>query len=129
MIQPSYRILFTPQFPEMPGEWQGSVWREVLPLAVNCRRPEGSTHHPRTFCKLLYDDTNIYGIFRVEDQYVRSIHTLFQSEVWKDSCVEFSIPFAVLEEYIGPLGAAAGQVWRANFYKCGSETSHPHWLS
>ncbi len=203
MNQPSYRIFFTRQLPETQGRWNGAVWSEILPLAVDCRRPEGSPHHPRTFCKLLYDDTNIYGIFRVEDQHVRSIHTLFQSEVWKDSCVEFfvqpkvdggyfnfefncggallasyvtnptrangilqefqpltpaddrqirrfsslaglvdpeipepivwhlefSIPFAVLEKYAGPPCAAAGQIWRANFYKCGNETSHPHWLS
>jgi hypothetical protein len=187
----------------MQGEWKGHVWREVLPLSVDCRRPEGSPHHPRTFCKLLYNDTNIYGIFRVEDQYVRAVHTRFQSEVWEDSCVEFfvqpkfgggyfnfefncggallasyvtnptrvngvlqefqpltpaddrqirrfsslvglvdpeipepvvwllefSIPFAVLEKYAGPIQAVAGQIWRANFYKCGNETSHPHWLS
>lgn len=203
MNQPSYRIFFTRQLPETQGRWNGAVWSSVLPLSVDCRRPEGSPHHPGTFCKLLYDDTNIYGIFRVEDQYVRSIHTLFQSEVWKDSCVEFfvqpkvdggyfnfefncggallasyvtnptrangilqefqpltpaddrqirrfsslaglvdpeipepivwhlefSIPFAVLEKYAGPPCAAAGQIWRANFYKCGNETSHPHWLS
>lgn len=203
MIKPSYKIFFTRQLPETQGRWNGAVWSRVLPLVVDCRRPEGSPHHPRTFCKLLYDDTNIYGIFRVEDQYVRSIHTLFQSEVWKDSCVEFfvqpkvdggyfnfefncggallasyvtnptrvngilqefqpltpaddrqirrfsslaklvdpempepivwhlefSIPFAILEKYAGPPGAVAGQIWRANFYKCGNETSHPHWLS
>jgi hypothetical protein len=203
MNQPSYRIFFTRQLPETQGRWNGAVWSSVLPLSVDCRRPEGSPHHPGTFCKLLYDDTNIYGIFRVEDQHVRSIHTLFQSEVWKDSCVEFfvqpkvdggyfnfefncggallasyvtdptrvngilqefqpltpaddlqilrfstlprvvepeiptpmiwylefSIPFTVLEKYTGPIGAVAGQIWRANFYKCGNETSHPHWLS
>jgi hypothetical protein len=21
----------------------------------------------------------------------------------------------------------SGQAWRGNFYKCGDETSHPHW--
>jgi hypothetical protein len=201
--QPSYKILFTRQLPEMQGIWQGAVWRHAPPLAVDCRRPEGSSHQPRTLCKLLYNDRNIYGIFRVEDQYVRSVHTGFQSDVWKDSCVEFfvqpkvdggyfnfefnaggtllashvidparvdgrlkefqplassddreirrfstlapvvepeiptpmiwhlefSIPFAVLEKYAGPIGAVAGQIWQANFYKCGNETSHPHWLS
>lgn len=203
MNQPSYRIFFTRQLPETQGRWNGAVWSSVLPLSVDCRRPEGSPHHPGTFCKLLYDDTNIYGIFRVEDQHVRSIHTLFQSEVWKDSCVEFfvqpkvdggyfnfefncggallasyvtnparangrlqefvpltpdddgrirrfaglpsvvepeiagplvwrlefSLPLALLAKYAGPFGAVTGQIWRANFYKCGNETSHPHWLS
>ncbi|MDD4355718.1 MAG: carbohydrate-binding family 9-like protein [Smithellaceae bacterium] len=203
MNQSFYKIVFTHQPPEMQGGWQGAVWRQAPSLSVDCRRPEGSSHHPRTLCKLFYDDRNIYGIFRVEDQYVRSVHTAFQSDVWKDSCVEFfvqpkvaggyfnfefncggvllpshvtnpmrvngrlkefhplvslddrqirrfstlgqvveleiptpivwhlefAIPFAVLEKYTGPLGAVTGQVWRANFCKCGNETSHPHWLS
>jgi hypothetical protein len=33
----------------------------------------------------------------------------------------------VLEKYAGKLGKIAGQTWRGNFYKCGNETSHPHW--
>lgn len=43
--------------------------------------------------------------------------------------LEFSVPFAVLEKYIGVLEPIKGQTWRANFYKCGNETSHPHWIS
>ena len=41
--------------------------------------------------------------------------------------VEYAIPVALLEHYVGPLGNPAGQTWRGNFYKCGDETSHPHW--
>ncbi len=187
----------------MQGLWDGAFWRQTQPLSVSCFRPEGSEHRPQTLSKLLYNEQYIFGIFRVEDQYIRSVHTGFQSDVWKDSCVEFfvqpkvdggyfnfefngggtllashvtnparvdgrlkefqplqssddrqirrfstlarlvepeiptpmiwylefSIPFAVLEKYAGPLGAVAGQIWRANFYKCGNETSHPHWAS
>jgi hypothetical protein len=40
-----------------------------------------------------------------------------------------SIPFAVMEPYVGTLQPAKGDVWRANFYKCADETSHPHWAS
>lgn len=35
----------------------------------------------------------------------------------------------VFERYLGPLGDFAGTEWRANFYKCGDELSHPHWGS
>jgi hypothetical protein len=41
----------------------------------------------------------------------------------------FFVPIAVLERYLGPLGALGGQTWRANLYKCGDLTSHPHWAS
>lgn len=91
MINTFYKICKSGKRPEMQGLWDGDVWRDVLPLSVECFRPEGSDHRPRTQCKLLYDEQTLFGIFRVEDQYVRSVHTGFQSDVWKDSCVELFI--------------------------------------
>ena len=41
----------------------------------------------------------------------------------------YSIPLRSFEPYVGSLGEASGQRWRGNFYKCGDETSHPHWAS
>jgi hypothetical protein len=41
----------------------------------------------------------------------------------------FFIPIALLEKYVGPIGPLPGQAWRANLYKCGDGTSHPHWAS
>jgi len=49
-----------------------------------------------------------------------------QDTEWK---IEYFIPFAIFEQYFGPLGPMAGQVWRANFYKCADKTSQPHWLT
>ena len=43
--------------------------------------------------------------------------------------LEFSIPFVVLEKYTGPIQPLKEKIWHANFYKCGNETSHPHWAS
>lgn len=43
--------------------------------------------------------------------------------------LEFFIPFGLFEKYTGSLGSLSGQVWSANFFKCGDETSHPHWAS
>jgi hypothetical protein len=41
--------------------------------------------------------------------------------------IEYFVPFSVFEEYVGPLGPVDGTAWRANFYKCADESSHPHW--
>jgi hypothetical protein len=43
--------------------------------------------------------------------------------------VAYRVPVALFEAYTGPLGPLAGQAWRANFFKCGDQTSHPHWGS
>jgi hypothetical protein len=45
---------------------------------------------------------------------------------WK---VAMRIPLEVLEEFVGSLRPLADSTWMANFYKCGSDCSHPHWAS
>jgi hypothetical protein len=41
----------------------------------------------------------------------------------------FQIPLDLLSQYVGPLHPGEDALWRANFYKCGDETSHPHWAA
>lgn len=41
----------------------------------------------------------------------------------------FYVPLGLLERYVGRLGPLSGQTWRANLYKCGDRTSHPHWAA
>ena len=43
--------------------------------------------------------------------------------------LNFFIPFALFEHYLGPLGPITDQVWRGNFFKCAEDNSHPHWAS
>lgn len=194
--------------PSLDGRWDSPAWQEAETAEIAEFRPEGGPHRPRTEVRLLYDDTCIYGIFRVEDRYVRCVQRGYGAPVYKDSCVEiflqpwqpgqpgaagyfnfefsccgallasfikdpertaggfkeftrlteeelrsvgiyhslptevepevagtvtwfleFSIPLSLLERYAGPFGALGGRRWRANFYKCGDATSHPHWAS
>lgn len=71
--------------------WNDPVWKFAQVAEVANFRPESSDHRPHTCARLLYSDDGIYGIYRVEDQYVRSIRTDYLAEVWKDSCVEFFV--------------------------------------
>jgi hypothetical protein len=41
--------------------------------------------------------------------------------------VEYHVPFALFHKYFGEVPTGPGTVWRGNFYKCGDQTSHPHW--
>jgi len=43
--------------------------------------------------------------------------------------IVMTIPFQVLGRYVQGAPPSPGDRWRANFYKCGDETSHPHWGS
>lgn len=200
---PQYIVRSAAIRPDLTGCWDGPAWGQADTLELIHFRPEGSDHRPKTALRLLYDQAGIFGIFRVEDRYLRSIHTDYLSPVYKDSCVEFFvqpkqvmgyfnfefncggalfcsyiidpartpkgfrdfvklpeedkkqvliyhslpdivqpeitepatwfleffIPFSLLEQYVGLLGNVSNRSWHANFYKCGDETSHPHWAS
>ena len=84
-----YQIRRTGVRPELQGSWDGAVWGRAEPLDVACFLKDSSDYRPETQAKLLYDDTAVYGIFKVHDRYVRCVATEFQGEVWHDSCVEF----------------------------------------
>jgi len=188
---------------DMAAPWTSAAWHRASYLVVDRFRPESSDHRPRTIARLLWDDVALWGGFKVEDRYIRCVHTAFQSPVYEDSCVEFfvqpfpdrgyfnfefncggallasyitdptrteagfkawqplapedgarvavwssmpavvdpeiaeprtwrlvfRIPFDLLEHYTGSLRVDPGDVWRANFYKCGDGTSHPHWAA
>jgi hypothetical protein len=43
--------------------------------------------------------------------------------------IEYHIPVGMLGRFCPVIRPAAGVVWRANFYKCGQETSNPHLLT
>jgi hypothetical protein len=199
----NYTIRRASATPPLPASWGDPIWSQAETLEIKHFRPEGSDHQPQTSAGMLYDTNGLYGMFRVQDCYVRSVRTQYHDEVWKDSCVEFFaqpkpdrgyfnfefncggaflscyitnperapggfkefikvpasigqtiqvrsslpprvdpevvtplawtlnfvIPFALFEHYLGPIGALPGQVWRGNFFKCAEENSHPHWAS
>jgi hypothetical protein len=80
---------------KLSDSWDGETWNKANIIDINLFRDRSSCHHPKTQCKLLYNEKGIYGLFRVEDKYVRSVSTKFQDGVCTDSCVEF---------FVGPEG-------------------------
>lgn len=43
--------------------------------------------------------------------------------------LEYRIPLSLVAKYTKIETPAPGVTWRANFYKCADDTSHPHWLT
>ena len=200
---PVYVVRRAAAAPESQGRWNGPAWGRAAPLPVASFHPRGSDHRPATEARLLYDNASLHVLFRVEDRYVRSVHTDYDSDTYKDSCVElfvqpagrpgyfalevncggaFSLryiedptrtpnrfakwstipadlastirvarsmpevvepertetspwwveiawPFAVFGWAGETPAPAPGDQWRGNAFKCGDETSHPHWAS
>ena len=86
-----YMIRRAGAHPELKGLWDGQAWKTANTLHIANVRPESSDHWPATQAKLLYDDKCLYGIFKVNDRYVRCVQTEYQSSVCTDSCVEFFV--------------------------------------
>ena len=42
---------------------------------------------------------------------------------------EYHVPWELFAKHFGVSTPQPGTTWRANFYKCGDRTSHPHWGS
>jgi Carbohydrate-binding family 9 len=80
------RAAVTP--PPLEAGWEDAAWQSASTLEIAHFRPEGSEHRPRTRARLLRGPEGLHGLFRVEDRYVRSVHSRFQDPVHEDSCVE-----------------------------------------
>ncbi|MCG8306972.1 MAG: carbohydrate-binding family 9-like protein [Cytophagales bacterium] len=75
--------------PDINAVWNKLPWNRIKPIQIDQFMGDRPTHFPFTQAKLGYDDEAIYVIFRVEDQYVKAVHTDHQDPVYQDSCVEF----------------------------------------
>lgn len=68
---------------------QDPRWALARPIDVDQFRHESSDHRPQTSLRLLHDNEIIYGLFQVQDQYVRCTFQNLGDPVYNDSCVEF----------------------------------------
>ena len=88
---------------------------------------ENPTRIPGGFKRFVYVDERLAGQMTI----VHSLPGVVEPEITQ-ACtwtLVYRVPLALFEAYTGPLGDLSGQQWRANFYKCGDQTSHPHWAA
>lgn len=85
----NYTVRLASAAPALQPESKDPIWQQADTLEVQHFCPESSDHRPGTSARMLYDAQGVYGIFRVQDRYVRCLRTQYHDTVWKDSCVEF----------------------------------------
>ena len=71
------------------ARWDKPQWNDIQPLTLTHSMGPSPGYTPVTQAKVAYDDSALYVIFRVQDQYVRAVADSFQGRVYEDSCVEF----------------------------------------
>ena len=105
--------------PELKGYWDGPVWRSVETIEINNWHPQSSDH------KLTDEQCRLVKVYHSMPDVVDP-----EIEDQREWTLEFFVPYALLEQYVGPLGDVAGQTWHGNFYKCShADDAHPHWAA
>jgi len=77
--------------PALDLNWDSPAWKNAQTLAVSNFLARSSDHRPKVEARLLYDDQSLHVFFRIEDRYVKSVHTNYLDPVCRDSCVEFFV--------------------------------------
>jgi hypothetical protein len=184
---------------KIDGKWNKSQWRHANTFHITNYMGNKPSYSPTVQGKMLYDKDNLYVIFQVQDNYVRSVVEQYNGPVSTDACVEFffcpdtsmpdhyfnleinaggtplmayhifshkdyqklraeelnkieiahslpkrvdpeitqtvtwtieyRLPIAILKNYASVTNPKPGNVWKANFYKTASKSSHPHWIT
>lgn len=96
---PSYLVKKANGPVDISAEWDSPVWANAVTQKLEVVFDTSSCHHPITEVKLTYDEQGIYGLFRVQDRYIRAVQEKDQGQVCTDSCVEFFVHPAGEEKY------------------------------
>ncbi len=75
--------------PKIDAVWDKAPWKRIVAIPITNYMGDKPEHLPFTQAKMAYDNSAIYIIFRVEDQYIKAVHSKNQEMVCRDSCVEF----------------------------------------
>ena len=84
-----YKVQKLKELPKIDAVWDKVPWRNIDPITIGNYMGDKPDHFPFTQAKMAYDNSAIYIIFRVEDQYVKAANKKNQGPVCRDSCVEF----------------------------------------
>jgi hypothetical protein len=184
---------------KIDGNWNKEQWQHVEPVMLQRHMGQVPPFVPVVEAKMMYDNQNIYVIFRVQDKFVQSTVTKYNGPVSENSCVEFffspdtmypmhyfnlevnaggtplifyitkpwsgykelepdnikkieiahslpsvvdpemqdpvtwtieyRIPLDMLKQYADVTQPASGIKWKGNFYKTGSKTSNPNYMT
>jgi hypothetical protein len=71
------------------ANWNKPQWKNIQSIHIGNFKGEIPAFQPKVQVKLMYDSNFIYGIFRVDDKFVRCITDSINGPVWQDACVEF----------------------------------------
>ena len=84
-----YRVNRMKDNSTIDADWNKAAWKNIPPATLEYYMGDEPEHQPKAQVKASYDDTHIYLIWRVEDNYILAKRTQHQQDVWRDTCAEF----------------------------------------
>jgi hypothetical protein len=88
-IKPIYKVSKLVHPIIIDGDWNKKQWKDIKDINILNYMGQIPGYEPAVKAKMIYDDENLYVIFRVRDHYVRCVTNSINGPVWVDSCVEF----------------------------------------
>jgi hypothetical protein len=74
---------------KIDSNWFKPQWENIRPVDITNYMGTVPGFRPAVQAKMMYNDENLYVVFRVKDRYIRCIAKDHNGPVWEDSCVEF----------------------------------------
>lgn len=71
------------------GDWNKKEWKKVKAADITHYMGKIPAFRPVAAVKMMYDEKNLYLIFRVKDRFVQCVNLEYNSPVWKDAAIEF----------------------------------------
>ena len=84
-----YEIVRAQEPVVIDGNWDKSVWEAANTFSLQYFLGDIPAFKPLVRAKLMYDEKNLYVIFKIFDRFVRCKEEKINGAVWEDSCVEF----------------------------------------
>jgi len=194
-----YKVVKLDRPLKIDANWNKEQWKKVESIRIKKHMGDLPKFEPVVEAKMMYDDKNVYGIFRVKDRFVQSTVQEYNGSVSENSCVEFffspdsshplkyfnleinaggtplifyiekpwndfkkletedinkieiahslpkkvdpeitepvtwiiefRVPIDLLKQYSNVTNPGPGVTWKGNFYKTGSKTSNPNYMT
>src|SRR5665647_417210 len=70
---PTYSVKRLKKTMKIDGNWNKAQWRSVKSIELTNYMGKIPPFRPTVHAKMMYDDSNIYIIFRVHDRFVQSL--------------------------------------------------------
>ena len=71
------------------ADWDKAQWKKIKEISISNFMGDIPAFRPVVKAKMMYDQENLYLIYKVDDRHVRVQNDKFNSSVSSDACVEF----------------------------------------